>query len=55
MNDRKVVAHYTDPKKAHRGKPVDQGVWMPSNHENIREIITHRKQSRFFIRTLVKN
>ena len=26
MNDRQVVAHYTDPKKAHRGKPVDQGM-----------------------------
>ncbi|KAI0234957.1 hypothetical protein LSAT2_014682 [Lamellibrachia satsuma] len=24
MNDREVVAHYTDPKKAHGGKPVDQ-------------------------------
>ena len=25
MNDRKIVAQYSDPRMAHAGKPVDQG------------------------------
>ena len=27
-NDKKVVSHYNDPKKAHAGKPVDQSRYI---------------------------
>lgn len=30
LNDKKVVTHYSDPKKAQASKPVNQGMYLQS-------------------------